>query len=171
MERRTLIRSLLVTGAGVTLQCSLREIWKLSAGKYEAGEELKALTEAIIPTTDTPGAIEAGVPEFIMSAIHKTSVDHYAKSFIQDLKDCMEQCKTEYSWTFQYLSQDQKHNFLSSLAEREDPFYRTLHTWTLIGYFTSEVGMTRALNYDPIPGRYDPCLEVTTQTRGEAIYF
>jgi hypothetical protein len=31
---------------------------------------------------------------------------------------------------------------------------------TLFGYFTSEVGCTQALNYLPIPGRYDACVDI-----------
>jgi hypothetical protein len=29
---------------------------------------------------------------------------------------------------------------------------------TLLGYFTSEVGATKALRYVPIPGRFDGCI-------------
>ncbi len=38
------------------------------------------------------------------------------------------------------------------------PFFRTLKELTLLGYFTSEVGATQALNYVQVPGRYDPCI-------------
>jgi len=30
---------------------------------------------------------------------------------------------------------------------------------TIWGYFTSEVGATKALRYNPIPGRYDACID------------
>ena len=29
---------------------------------------------------------------------------------------------------------------------------------TLLGYFTSEIGMTKAQRYTESPGRYDPCI-------------
>jgi hypothetical protein len=38
------------------------------------------------------------------------------------------------------------------------PFFRTLKELTLLGYFTSEIGATQALNYVQVPGRYEPCV-------------
>jgi len=29
---------------------------------------------------------------------------------------------------------------------------------TMLGYFTSKIGMTQALRYEPVPGRYDGCI-------------
>ena len=29
---------------------------------------------------------------------------------------------------------------------------------TMLGYFTSKIGMTQALRYEPVPGRYDGCV-------------
>ena len=43
--------------------------------------------------------------------------------------------------------------------QRMSPHYFSLmKQLTLLGYFTSEVGATKALRYVPVPGRYDGCL-------------
>ncbi|HMC56825.1 MAG TPA: gluconate 2-dehydrogenase subunit 3 family protein [Gemmatimonadaceae bacterium] len=43
----------------------------------------------------------------------------------------------------------------------EDPpkhYFRMMKELTLLGYFTSEIGMTQAQRYIETPGRYDPCV-------------
>jgi hypothetical protein len=43
--------------------------------------------------------------------------------------------------------------------QRMSPHYFTLmKQLTLLGYFTSEAGATKALRYNPVPGRYEGCI-------------
>jgi hypothetical protein len=45
-------------------------------------------------------------------------------------------------------------------AATEDPpnhYFRMMKELALLGYFTSEIGMTQAQQYIEAPGRYDPC--------------
>jgi hypothetical protein len=37
-------------------------------------------------------------------------------------------------------------------------YFNMMKQLTMLGYFTSEVGMTKALRYNPVPGRYDGCV-------------
>jgi len=37
-------------------------------------------------------------------------------------------------------------------------YFTMMKQLTLLGFFTSEVGMTKALNYKPVPGRFDGCI-------------
>jgi len=46
-------------------------------------------------------------------------------------------------------------------------YFRMMKELTLLGYFTSEVGMTKALRYAETPGRFDPC---APYTKGETIW-
>lgn len=36
-------------------------------------------------------------------------------------------------------------------------YFRMLKELALLGYFTSEIGYTRAMRYIEAPGRFDPC--------------
>jgi hypothetical protein len=38
-------------------------------------------------------------------------------------------------------------------------YFRMMKELTLLGYFTSEIGYTKALRYVEAPGRYDPCVD------------
>jgi hypothetical protein len=40
------------------------------------------------------------------------------------------------------------------------PFFKLVKELTLLGYFTSEPGATLALDYVPVPGRYDGCIDL-----------
>ena len=46
-------------------------------------------------------------------------------------------------------------------ASDEPPnrYFRMMKELALLGYFTSEIGMTQAQRYMESPGRYDPCID------------
>ena len=44
-------------------------------------------------------------------------------------------------------------------------FFQLLKELTLHGYFTSEIGATQALNYDPVPGVWIPDLPIDENTK------
>ncbi|AEI49888.1 gluconate 2-dehydrogenase subunit 3 family protein [Runella slithyformis] len=49
------------------------------------------------------------------------------------------------------------------------PFWRLMKELTLFGYFTSEQGATKALDYVPIPGRYDGCIPLKKGQKAYAL--
>ena len=53
-------------------------------------------------------------------------------------------------------------------GEEPNHYFRMMKELTLLGYFTSEIGATRALRYVKIPGAYDGC---TPYTEGDTAWF
>lgn len=49
------------------------------------------------------------------------------------------------------------------------PFFTMLKDLTLMGYFTSEIGCTQALEYVAVPGRYDGCVPLKPGQKAWAI--
>jgi hypothetical protein len=49
------------------------------------------------------------------------------------------------------------------------PFWRLMKELTLFGYFTSEQGATQALDYVPIPGRYEGCIPLKPGQKAYAL--
>ena len=43
-------------------------------------------------------------------------------------------------------------------ADSPPHYFRMMKELTLLGYFTSEIGMTKAQRYAETPGKYDPCV-------------
>jgi hypothetical protein len=125
------------------------------------------ISQLIIPTTDTPGAKEAEVPEFVQVMI--------AERFVSGLDQIDQEAKDTYGNSFLELDEAQQIELLTKIEmearekRQQDPQYTPsailmLKELTLIGYFSSEIGATQALSYDPVPGRYNAC---TTMEPGQ----
>lgn len=57
------------------------------------------------------------------------------------------------------LLQENQRGNLKYVRQHMSPHYFTMmKQLTLLGYFTSKPGMTQALRYEPVPGRYDGCV-------------
>lgn len=54
-------------------------------------------------------------------------------------------------------------------AEVPVPFFNLAKELTVFGYFTSEIGATQALDFVPIPGRYDACIKLEPGQKAYAI--
>lgn len=65
------------------------------------------------------------------------------------------------------LSPDERHELLMELERTEPPpdYYRMVKQLTVWGYWTSEVGVTQALSYLPVPGVYQGCMTVAPDTK------
>ncbi len=130
-------------------------------------EEMKLiaeLAEAILPRTDTAGAIDAGVPEFIELILMDVSTQEEVDNFKSSLQVFDDNCGAMTGQSFSAGSGEERESFLLAIEEGQSTieeicitFYQTVKHFTLLAYFSSEAGMTRALNYQPLPGGYDPC--------------
>ncbi len=53
-------------------------------------------------------------------------------------------------------------------AEEEEaptPFYNLMRDLTIVGYYTSEYGITKAYDYVPVPGKFESCITVQSGQR------
>ena len=132
-----------------------------------------AIAETIIPRTDTPGAIDAGVPRFIELMLADWCNDQERDIFEQGLLQLDQHTGAEYGKRFDELDQQTQLEILESLEEeasnsawyqtgniRRDfisdaPFICQLKEFTVWGFFTSEEGGTQVLRYDPRPMYFD----------------
>lgn len=125
---------------------------------------LSVAVDRIIPPTDTPGARESGVPAFIDLLLHRWVEPVDRDRFLAGLAGLDDLSGVAYGLSFLEASAEQQTSLLARLdeeavqARREEadplPFFATLKEWTLVGYYTSEVGATRELRWLSVPGRY-----------------
>jgi len=142
----------------------------------EQRETIDALCEVIIPTTDTPGAVTAGVPEFIELIVAEWyNADDRAR-FMRGLAQVDERTQALTGIQFAQSGEDTQAVILSGLeaesrariASGEDtpsPFFQQFRGLVLSGYYSSEIGLREELLYQPIPGRFDGCVDVSEVTR------
>ncbi|GAB3255382.1 gluconate 2-dehydrogenase subunit 3 family protein [Larkinella harenae] len=146
---------------------------------------LAALAETIIPATDTPGAIAAGVPDFVLKmvlentttasqnrfidglkAVDPYSIQHFGKPYVQ----CSREAQNE---IMKRIEQDGKPlDGIPGKVQRKligNSFFTTLKEYTCIGYFTSMTGATQALAYVYTPGHYQGCVPLKPGQKAWAI--
>lgn len=134
---------------------------------------LSDIAELIIPATDTPGAVEAGVPAFIDHIVSTWFTTAERVSFLKGLDELDAFCSQRFSRSFALCDAGQRSAALTEAERRatgyqpepmktvadavggEVPFFPRVKALTVPGYYTSEVGATQELSYNPIPASYD----------------
>lgn len=197
MDRREAIRrtTLLMGGAlsasavaAVMSGCKAAPVdpdWTPTYLSREHANTVAEIAERILPTTDTPGAIDAGVHRFIDIFLKDNASEEEQKQFAAGLEDIENRASASYGKSFVKLTPEEMDGVLGQLStagsekseddmasemanEGEnvqgggfDPqkFFSGIRQLTLLGYFTSEVGATQALKMDAIPGEYLGCID------------
>lgn len=180
MDRRQALyqTSLLLGGSIIAAEAILSGCTPQSARSagalFQHGDEalLDAIAETILPATyDSPGAKAAGAGAFMMLIVQDCYEEKEQKSFVEGLKNIQEESNNQFKVIFTVLNPEQQFQLLSTLDQKATAYEKNKaddappHTFTLIkqlatfAYFSSEAGMTKALRYDPIPGRFEGCVE------------
>ena len=120
---------------------------------------LAEMADTIIPETDTPGAKAARVQEYIAVIVEDCFPPDRRPVFWAGLETTEKQCVAMHGKSFSECTPAQRTRFFQKLeAEQKDgdSFWRQLKGLTINGYFSSEIGATQALRYDPVPGGWIP---------------
>ena len=119
---------------------------------------LSAAVERILPHTDTPGAIDVGVPAFVEVLYGSYFTSDERLQLERGLKRLDEISQSAHRRSFVEASAEQQDDAVRSLAGSTDAAdklcFQQLRQLTLVGYFTSKPVGTTVLQYDPVPGRY-----------------
>lgn len=140
---------------------------------------LDEIAETILPETSTPGAKAARTGAFMALSVTDVYTPENQSIFRDGMRKVDEACASAHGKSFmmatpaerltvlQGLDREQKAAMdalrdAPSLPRRSDSeggrhYFRLMKELALLGYFTSEIGCTRALRYVESPGRFDPC--------------
>lgn len=175
MDRRKFISSLLILGGGAVATYYGHKFIKSTDAPdlayLESHQDVIAdLSEVIIPATDTPGAKEARVDEYIIQMIKNSNDIKLKNNFIDGIKDVEIFSFSEYKLPFIKLNKEQKiavvsyfqkegKNFEGNLGKLKNKvfgksFFLILKEYTCIGYCTSMLGVTKGLAYEAIPNKF-----------------
>ena len=143
-----------------------------------------SLAETIIPTTDTPGAGETGVADYILVMLRDATDRMTANKFIDGLKDLDHYARSNYDHPYPQCSTRDQQAILRHFQEMAKPFnalagkieyayfgapfFYTLKRLTAQGYCTSEAGATKGLAYLYIPSQYKGCIPLQPGQRAWA---
>lgn len=146
---------------------------------------LNEVADTILPTTtSSPGAKAANVGHFMAIMVQDCYWPKNQKTFLEGISKLDDASQKKFSGKFMSLTAQQKTDLLVDLDKeqkeytkknaktegedskhRNDPdykgptvephYFRMMKELTLLGYFTSEIGATKALRYIAVPGHYD----------------
>jgi hypothetical protein len=128
---------------------------------------LNEVGETILPATKTPGAKEANVGGFMAVMVRDCYKPEEQKIFLDGLTKLEAAAQKSGGKDFLALDAAQRTTLLTALdkemkqyekaktPEQPNHYFRMVKELTLLGFFTSEPGATKALRYLPVPGKYD----------------
>ncbi|GAA4787737.1 gluconate 2-dehydrogenase subunit 3 family protein [Olivibacter ginsenosidimutans] len=158
-----------VIGANLFLEGCTRPASKDVASLFQEDQidYLGDIAETILPQTSSPGAKEAGVGAFIPVMVRDCYTPEDQKVFLEGLGKLEKAAKDKYSKNFQELTKEDRTALLTEIDKEAkeynknkkegepNHYFGMIKQLTLLGFFTSELGATKALRYVMIPGRYD----------------
>ena len=116
---------------------------------------LAEVADVIIPTTDTPGAKDAGAHEFIIRVMRDCYEMEQQEAFYAGLARIDADSRADHDGKgFIELDEAGRAAVLEKTVKTDKSFFNQLKQLTITGYFTSEIGATQALAYLPLPGQF-----------------
>ncbi|WOJ98165.1 gluconate 2-dehydrogenase subunit 3 family protein [Congregibacter brevis] len=139
----------------------------------EQREMCAIICEHIIPATDTPGAIDANVPSFVELMVSDWYTNSERSVFLAGLSSVEQRSQQHHQQSFAVLDGEDQIQILkeleasaadsvwyapgrrSSETMNDVPFICQIKELTTFGFFTSKLGATGVLRYNPMPMRFD----------------
>jgi hypothetical protein len=149
---------------------------------------LNEVADTILPTTSSPGAKAANVGQFMAVMVRDCYTPENQKTFLEGVSKLDDAANKQFSNKFLALTPQQRTDLLIALDKEQKDFtaqrnkdldadklkhkgeadykapelpnhyFRMIKELSLLGYFTSEIGATKALRYIAVPGHYDGCV-------------
>ncbi len=166
-------------------EAALTQAMAQGVGAFAAADIalLDEIAETILPETSTPGAKAAKTGAFMALMVTDAYTDRAREVFRTGLRQLDAACTAATGVPFMSASAAQRLTVLQALDREQkaamdarlaapttrapipeapasdEPahYFRMMKELALLGYFTSEIGCTRALRYIEAPGKYDPC--------------
>ena len=142
-------------------------------GEFTVADQqyLDEVADTILPTTTkSPGAKAAATGPFMAVMVTDCYTPEDQKIFREGMNKLEEACKAKCTTGFMQATPEQRTALLTELDKEqhayqtskkpEEPqhYFRMMKELSLLGFFTSEIGYTKAMRYKETPGDYQPCV-------------
>jgi hypothetical protein len=140
------------------------------------------VSDVMIPRTDTPGAVDVGVPGFIDLMLRDVCIQADRDRYLAGLADFDATAVAENGKKFVALETTQQVALVRKFhdvavgeerrqrrahAHPQRPFILMTKELTLLGFFTSQAGATQVLQYVAVPGSYHGCIPLEQAGNGK----
>lgn len=168
MNRRELLKMIAV--ATGTAMVGGQALAAFASGRVEAAlsdEEVHLLdevAETLLPRTDTPGAKDAEVGDFMRVFVRDCYTVEQQSRFRDGIAQIEAHSRAAHGAGFLALDAPRRGEVVAALdrearaqveSEGEPHGFTLIKQLALFGFFTSEVAATEVLRYVAVPGRYD----------------
>jgi hypothetical protein len=184
-DRRQILGGAIVLSALAGIPLYAWNLGREESGRVVSDSEkllLARLSDLVVPATDTPGALAVGVPAFVeLALLHglegtapertgsvKMTGDRGGLPLLEEVGRDLNRHAAK---PFLNLRSDQQHSVLAAYdaeafaPDQKDHPWKKIKALILTGYYTSQVGASRELQYELVPGRYDPDLPLPVNNR------
>ena len=174
MDRRRMLES----AAALIGLAALPEAAFAAAGKVASARPavldrpglalVSAVADTLIPRTDTPGALQAGVPAKFHGLLRDWANPVHRAALIAALGKIDAAAKSGAGKPFALLPAAKRTEVLrayDSANLKADPDYARLKELLCMVYYFSEPGATVELRYEHVPGAWEPSIPITAATR------
>jgi hypothetical protein len=179
-RREALKRTAVITGIAISgstaisllqsCQGERNRSWKPVFFTKEESVLVSAICNVLIPKTETPGAIELHLPQFLDVMINDCLPDA-EKVFRKPFNEFSESVINEFSKSFEKCNSEDQCKIVEDLEEKSESdetdkyvFYHIIKDLTQFGYLSSEYVMKNLLDYQPIPVDFKGCIDVNSDT-------
>jgi hypothetical protein len=148
-------------------------------------EIVVAMSDVMIPATDTPGAKAAKVNEFIDLILTEWATEEETKIFLEGLAEADRKTNALFGHGFAAASVKEQAVIVQAFDEelatsRNEklpkqirsweltlllPFFAQMRRLTLVGYYTSSIGQEQELKVEIIPGALHGCVPVEPEVK------
>lgn len=172
MKRRAALKNVALALGGLVSLPAWAENWNersvsLSSSYFSPKESvlLAEVAETIIPVTDTPGAKELGVHNFIQKIVADCMDKKNQEFFSSGLAAVDTVAQKKFTKPFASCDTGQRISILNEMEASPDKkgFYSMVKGLTIRGYLTSEYVMTNLTHYEMVPGHYYGCVPVSSK--------
>lgn len=181
MHRRHILRVLGTAAlAPLVAPLSVRERWAAGASLHDraarqsGGRALSpaqmalvtALADAVIPRTDTPGAVDVGAPGFVDLLLAEWYPDREREDILAGIDAWDARCLEAHGNDFAALDEAARTAFLTKVDADTGPAgspaaaYTAIKNAIVFGYVTSKPVAESHRTMPIIPGRFDGCVPV-----------
>ena len=192
MERRDILKAMSVTLGGTlalpdSVFARMEQPFDANDLKFfrpREREQVAMIAEAIIPRTDTPGAIDAGVPGWIEIIVQDCLQEEDQQVIVDGLADLMRRCQKEHGTDIGKIAPKKQVAFLTkmhedTLAEKKEArkagqkprrtFLEQFKDLTKFCFASSEVGATEAFDFVYVPGQWIPSMPLKEDQKAWAL--
>ena len=160
-----LVGGVLITSNGFLIACA-RDSSKPAGRVLTLDDQslIEEIADTLLPTTpSSPGAKAAGAGAAINLLLSDCYEPDAQERVVNGLKEFRKMCRTRCGDSFASLPQKDRARVLREIdgqAQKAGPthYFGLVRELSLRAYFSSEIGMTKALRYVMVPGKWVGCV-------------